>query len=634
VTRDIDDILGAAQNADSMPYGPARTETMVRLLDEVDRDALHDAEAYVLICLVEAHFFAGDTARALVVFSRLRRLWAEHPERFDKWDREAFFAAMNWVVGGVQDDPSVSAAQILPLLDDMTQLAAVAGLAADAAAYERLRWAIRSEADDVEARFEEWRHTPRTTAECEFCERTRVAMVFARDGRFAETVTLASAPGAPDRRCTTDPADLYSLHAQALLEVGDAAGAARLYRDFEAALPRQSAHLTMARGRRIWTLGRGGVLDLAVAAIEEDQDYLTSGITGWLHLSFLTSVAAGTSALVRAGLDAPLRLRTVPAATIAELAMWTRDRALELADAFGARAGGDRLRTRTIADIERPLPPHRLELRVAVPAPLPPESPTPAPKAEGGVVTGAAGEETWQQALAAAEAVVSTDLAAAASAYGRAAILADADGALADAGFAYAELGRSADLLRDPAASHRAYGESVARLLAAGVEAELVVQVIEAWAPVAADRDDTADVIAAAARIYELLAVANDDDVTDERLRARRSHRRASALAVISETRARLIAGEDAALAFDLATRAAELHRDTGRADAAAEALWLAARIRESVGAADTPDVMRLAFDASSGSQRSVVGAALVEALRGAGRHGEADDVLRELGGN
>ncbi|MFK4790354.1 hypothetical protein [Microbacterium sp. ZW T5_56] len=634
MTRDIDDILAAAQSADHMPYGPARTETMVRLLDEVDRDALQDAEAYVLICLVEAHFFAGDTARALVVFSRLRRLWAEHPERFDQWDREAFFAAMNWVVGGVQDDPSVSAAQILPLLDDMTELAAVAGLAADAAAYERLRWAIRSESDDVEARFEEWRHTPRTTADCEFCERTRVAMVFARDGRFAETVTLASAPGAPDRRCSTDPADMYSLHAQALLEVGDAVGAARLYRDFEAALPRQSAHLTMARGRRIWTLGRGGALELAVAAIEEDQDYLLGGITGWLHLSFLTSVAAGTSALVRAGLDAPLRLRVVPAATVSELADWTRERALELADAFGARAGGDRLRARTLADIERPLPPQPLEFRVAVPAPVSAEAPAPTAEDHGGALTDESAAETWEQALAAAEAVVSTDLTAAAAAYGRAAVLADAAGALADAGFAYAELGRSADLLRDPAASHRAYGESVARLIAAGVEPELTVQVIEAWAPVAADRDDTADVATAAARIHELLAVANDEDVPDERLRARRAHRRVSALAVISETRARLIAGDDADLAFDLALRAAELHRDTGRADAAADALWLAARIRESVGAADTPDVMRLAFDASSGHQRSVVGAALVEALRGAGRHGDADDVLRELGGN
>lgn len=632
MTRDIDDILAAAQNADHMPYGPARTETMVRLLEEVDRDAIQDAEAYVLICLVEAHFFAGDTPRALVVFSRLRRLWAEHPERFDKWDREAFFAAMNWVVGGVQDDPSVSAEQILPLLDDMTQLAGVAGFAADAAAYERLRWAIRSEADDVEARFEEWRHTPRTTADCEFCERTRVAMVFARDGRFAETVTLASAPGAPDRRCTTDPADLYSLHAQALLEVGDAAGAARLHRDFEAALPRQSAHLTMARGRRIWTLGRGGALELAVAAIEEDQDYLLGGITGWLHLSFLTSVAAGTSALVRAGLDAPLRLRAVPATTVSELAEWTRERALELADAFGARAGGDRLRKRTLADIERPLPPQRLEFRVEVPAPVSTDAPVPT-EAHQSAPAESEGE-TWEQALAAAESVVSTDLAAAAAAYGRAAVLADAAGALADAGFAYAELGRSADLLRDPAASHRAYGESVARLIAAGVEPELTVQVIEAWAPVAADRDDTTDVVAAAARIHELLAVANDDDVPDERLRARRAHRRDSALAVISETRARLIAGDDADLAFDLAFRAAELHRDTGRADAAAEALWLAARIRESVDASDTPDVMRLAFDASSGHQRSVVGAALVEALRGAGRHGEADDVLRELGGN
>lgn len=632
MTRDIDDILAAAQNADHMPYGPARTETMVRLLEEVDRDAIQDAEAYVLICLVEAHFFAGDTARALVVFSRLRRLWAEHPERFDKWDREAFFAAMNWVVGGVQDDPSVSAEQILPLLDDMTQLAAVAGLAADAAAYERLRWAIRSEADDVEARFEEWRHTPRTTADCEFCERTRVAMVFARDGRFAETVTLASAPGAPDRRCTTDPADLYSLHAQALLEVGDAAGAARLHRDFEAALPRQSAHLTMARGRRIWTLGRGGALELAVAAIEEDQDYLLGGITGWLHLFFLTSVAAGTSALVRAGLDAPLRLRAVPANTVAELADWTRERALELADAFGARAGGNRLRERTLADIERPLPPQPLEFRVAVPAPVSTDAPAPAEVHSTPV--GEPGAETWEQALAAAEAVVSTDLAAAAAAYGRAAVLADAAGALADAGFAYAELARSADLLRDPAASHRAYAESVARLIAADVEPELTVQVIEAWAPIAADRDDTADVAAAAARIHELLAVANDEDVPDERLRARRAHRRASALAVVSETRARLIAGDDAGLAFDLAMRASELHRDTGRGDASADALWLAARIRESVDASDTPDVMRLAFDASSGHQRSVVGAALVEALRGAGRHGEADDVLRELGGN
>lgn len=241
--------------------------------------------------------------------------------------------------------------------------------------------------------------------------------------------------------------------------------------------------------------------------------------------------------------------------------------------------------------------------------------------------------ETWQQALADAETVVANDLAAAAAAYGRAAVLADAAGALADAGFAYAELARCAELLRDPSGAHQAYGEAVARIEAAAVEPELITAVIESWAPVAADRGDTARIVAAAERVHQLLAVGSDDDISDDRLRARRAHRRSSALAVVSDTRARLLAIDDPGTAFRLANSAADLHRATGRRDAAAEALWLAARILEAAGEAGTADAMRLAFDAASGSQRSAVGARLVEALRAAGRHGEADDVLEELGG-
>lgn len=112
-----------------------------------------------------------------------------------------------------------------------------------------------------------------------------------------------------------------------------ATGVEHAHRDFEASLPKQSAHLTFARGRRIWTLGRGGALDLAIAAIHQDQHYLSSAITAWVRLHFLTHVAAGTDALRRAGLDAPLRLKDVPAASVGELADWARAEAVSLADA-------------------------------------------------------------------------------------------------------------------------------------------------------------------------------------------------------------------------------------------------------------------------------------------------------------
>ena len=645
----MDDVFRRIRAAEAMPYGEARIEMMTRLLADVDENEWTEVEAYTLICVVESMFFAGEISHALVPFSRLRRLWDEHPERFDDDDQRLFFSALNWIVGGVIDDPGIPTETIVPLLADLDHLAAVAGEHEQTAAYEQMRWARRSEAgsDEIERRLLAWQTAREDENECPWCQLVRASLVRLDERRFADILQLASDPGPEPTRCWSDPVDLYSVIALSQLETGDAEGAVRTYRRIEATMPRAKAPVVLARARRVELLGRGGAADLAIAGLEAEEQVMVRAVSKAQRMDALAALAAATHALRAEHGDRPVRFGAVPATTVAELDDWLRAEALTLADAFDARVGTTSARARILEHLDAPPPPTPLDLSVSLVQPdwepdaaaagagsAPGGNPT-ATGADSGTDTTGVGADpspqgapplsAWEAALAHANAAA--DPQERAGWLSRVVETAREAGALAAAGFAAAELAVTLDGLRDVRGADAAFREAAPLLDAGGVDPALVVPVLVAWAPtaIATGGGDAASQALASTR--DRLRLQTFDSVSDDRLRERMEQARDRAAAAADDTRARLLGSgvEPAARpeASALATSAATTFARVGDWRDAADAYWLAGRLQledgDRIGAAVS---LRAAVDEAIKGAHPELGAIGAEAL----------DVLNDLG--
>lgn len=639
----MDADLHALLHTQQMPYGAARTEAVAALLKKIDEDNNTEVEAYALMAMVEAYFFDRGFTKALVPFARVRRLWEEHPERFDEHDQGIFFSVMNWMLGGMIDNPSIPSTTVLPLLDDLDALVAARGEYASVSAYERLRWAQRSESDPeaIERAVQNWRTAPANPHECDWCNISRIAMVRLRQHRFEDVLELAAARGEEPKNCWMDPADLYSLIALAEFETGDSVTAVDTYRKFELKSRGIDTPLILARARMVSLLGRGGALDRTIASIQRDEELLHAAMTHAQQLDVLMRTAAATTALAETygHADAPIALRITPATTIAELAAWSTDAALALADQFDARAGTTTSHERVLSVIHRPAmsPPLDFSIRFQTTADQTAELDAATERHAMPVEEANDALSAWQQALDEAEAA--TDPMERAQALHRAATLAEADGALADAGFAYAELAYQLADMQDSDGAHEAFERAHARLQAGGVDAQLIIPVLMAWAPTAFEQGAGTQLLAALEAARDVVSL-QQAATEDERLAARQLEQRTNALAQADDTIARILASDVLPArrneAAAIAERAAQSFESSLAMRDAVDAWQLTAQILTEDGdRIGTAAALQKAFTVSHGTKhpaRQQIASDLIAALTDLGDTEGAARVRDDLG--
>lgn len=683
MTRSVEEANREISRVRKMPYGIARTqaaEQQVRLVEAEGPDA---SRAYALNVLVESFVWGGEVERAYLPFTKAVRWYDEHPEHFDAEDTHGLFWSFKWMVGHLSDFPDIPAEQIEATLADMERRYALAGLGRDAVAFEAFGWARLRGSDDVDALFEEWVRTPRDDySQCHACDPGDRASYLVERGDDDEAARLIQATLDSGATCATEPADMLSTLALIHLDAGRAEQAVVAHRRAVAALAGAPSDMTSARGSRFVLLARGGQTRRALRALTEDAHLLLEADTPHGRFGFLTDVVAGTAALLPDAAGHHVALDGVPASDVAALHAWCVAEATALAAAFDARNGTDRF-ARRLAEARATRPADvTLDLAViptgAAPSPVPSLGSSAAPDEADVLLTdgplGPLGADPaslpglllddagpvsggGEPAVDRAERLVrSGDLVAAAAAWLEASAAAEAEGRLADAGLALAEAARCAQEAGDEEGAAATYPPAVARLRAGGAAPDVVTSVVVAWAPAAAATGgadavleavdalladlDTADAAGGAGALTGGGAAADPAAApAGAELAARADAVRRRARADLDDTAARVLASTgpaQAAAAAARATRAAEAYAGAGHVVDAAHAFWLAGRLHDGLGQVDEA-VWNLESAVEGFSlahrpgPRGEAASTLVTVLRAAGRHDEAEAVLRTL---
>ncbi len=645
-----------------LPFGVARSTACAAEVERIRSEGPEGALAFGLFSLTECYVWGEEVSKAYLPFTELLRWWDTHPEHFDQDDTHSMFWSFKWMVGQLMDFPTVPAEQIERTLDDMARRYALAGNGMNAVALERFQWARTRGDAQTESRYQEWVTTPRDDfSQCEACEPGDRASYLFEVGRVAEGIrmleeVLDGRPGWTPS-CATEPGDMLSHLQLAYLEVGDAEAAGRAHRRGMQNLGVRSP-MAGPKARHIEFCARSGNPRLALTLIEEHARFLLAADTPYERWVVLTAVGAATGLLRATHGDTALRLGDVPARTVADLDDWVRRAALELAAAFDARNGTDRMTAATHAAWERAAQ-NTLQVSLSVlsevdggdvPIAAQPAAagttagiangaagggPTRTQPARPGdpnyvdvsaLVAGPGGEPSTPTAgppaprpmsertpsspdemLTRAEALATADPAAAARLYQSAARLLEAAGYLERAGFALAEAAELAARQGDPEVS-AAFDRALRLLRAAGTPPRFVGPVARARARHALGPDDLAAALPILDRVLAELTAADGagaataptaDLLRSEELAARQEADRRSEIRHLKDTRARVLAGlgrhDDAAKA---AETVAEDFARAGEIADAAHAFWLAGSARLAGGPrSDAVDLLESAVE-------------------------------------
>ncbi|WP_265523303.1 hypothetical protein [Oerskovia flava] len=652
MTRSLAEVNATLFEIREMPYGVARSTAAATELERVRSAGPDEARAYALFVLVESYVWGDEVTKAYLPFTELLRWWDEHPEHFDADDVHSLFWSFKWMVGHLMDFPAVPAAQIDRTLDDMRRRYALAGNGTNAVALERFQWSRARGAADTEDAYQAWVATPRDDySQCEACEPGDRADYLFETGRFTEGIRLLEQVLATSPSCATEPGDMLSFLQLAYLEVGDLGRAAATHRRALVHLDGDIA-LAGAQGRHLEFLARSHNDELAIRRIVAQQDLLRAAKTPADRLAFLTGAGVATSVLRAAHGDRAVRLREVPATTVAELDEWVRAEALALAAAFDARNGTDSVGRRTRSAWDRAdarVPVDLSVLGTSAVDPLPmtadaaPHAPVTVPDSED-----AEDAQSPDALLTLAAHRAGQDRTEGARLYLAAARSLEAAGRLDDAGFALAESARLAALEGDSVGASTAFARALSLLWAGGVPPRYVGPVARALARV----DQTTGLVAVE-KVLDRIAGERGDDQhggdghgsdghgsdghgSDEHA-AREQDAAAREERELRDTRARLLA--TAGRLDEAAVLAEQVTADftaAGQPADAAHASWLTGSVHRAAGdpvrAADALRAALVGFTAvHDRTARSAVGDELVAVLQTLGRTDEAAAVVDSL---
>ena len=608
-----------------MPFGEARTAAAESVVRRIEAEGERDVLAWGLSELVEAYTFAGNSDRAFVAFARMLRLWDESPELFDQSDTFNLFWEYKWIADGVCEFPQISCDQAEEFFVDMERRYRLEGLGLSAVRVSRFNWAWRAGAPDAEDLRQAWRSTPSDEFDdCAACViGTQVAFLL-EHGRYEECLAL----GATQRdSCNIEPTKTH--HALALAELlnGDSAAALRHHRLALATFEGKTRELAPSRGQCFELLARGGQIERALRSLRnEDASLLEQASSPLDRLLFLLGVLAGLSANEdRADLETGLT--GSGRETLGGLHAWVLAAVTKIAAGFDERNGNAHYRERVAHALGATLAKDALDFSVQTGAAAAETGTTGAKQSGGG--TGTAGvaeqrsdaqaiggaavaapgervardDESAQQAgalspaaalLAQAETLAGgKDYAAASLRYSEAAALLEAAGLLDQAGLAYAEAAQCAGLVGDEDGAHASFELALPRLVAGSADDGVTLQVVQAWAPLAARMGDLSALLGALADLTSRLGAPVDTTGLSEALAKRRIAEQRLGLAHAQDLLARCLASAERADipeqlretdVVGIATAAAEGFVEFARVSDAAHAYWLAARLQRDAG--------------------------------------------------
>lgn len=639
-----------------MPYGLARTAAAEAIARRIEAEGPQERLPEALLDLVEAYTFTDDGHKAFVPFARLLRLWDANPALFDETDQRNLFWEFKWVAGDLADYPQITADQAREFLAEMGRRYDMAGKGRRAVANLEFTWAWQSGDPNAADALTAWTTSPQDDLDdCRACFVGKQTDYYVTTGQFAKAVEIGSTQR---DRCNLEPARTYSALALAYLEQGDADNAAAAHRRMLATLDSSTSDFAPARGQEFELLARGGHVDRALLRLRNEYPaLLTKASTPLFRLRFLLGVLAGLSAnLDRA--DLPTGLDDPALSTLGALHAWVKAEASKDAAAFDARNGNDFYARQVARSLDPGDAGLVLDLDIAALAhgagatsapsglssggALSPGSPsTASPSADGTAPDDAMPADPLSQAEIRAAA---SDYVGAAACYAQAAETAETAGLLEDAGLAWAESAHCAQEAADDATAHARYGLAMPRLRAAGSAVDLVVQVVGAWAPVAARMGETAGVLDGIAAALAQLDAEDTSGLADDLAAVRRrqvTRMRASLLDVFARTVASTPAaqrtpGRELPDAIRAATDAGTQFAQAGATTDAAYAFWLAGTLqRESGETQDALWSLESAFEgftmARQTAPRAEAAGEFIELLRATGQFAKADEVVASL---
>lgn len=629
-----------------MPYGTARIAASEAVTRRIEADGPRELLAEALLDLVEAYSFADEGAKSFVTFARTLRLWDESPELFDAGDERNLFWEFKWVAADLPEFPQISAGQAEAFLADMERRFELAGHGLSSVRMSRFRWAWHAGQADAEAQRLAWVTGLRDEYEdCRACTIGQQVDFFVDTERYTEAVELGRMQ---DDRCNLEPARTHYGLALAALLAGNPDLALRSHKRALAGDDGDTTDFPAARGQGFEMLARGGRLSQALRVLRTDYpDALRAGGSPATHLRFLLGVLAGLSSNLDRAAD--LTGFTEPEwRTVGALHAWVQDRARTLVAPLDARNGSDMYAKDLARALSATRTEHELPTEAAGSAATKLSAPSDLTPGPDHATETDAGSETETEAdragtgaalMATAEQLAAYRAYAGASqAYVNAAQQWEAEGWIARAGAAYAEAAQCAVLDHEDAAAHTHFAAAVARIELDTNEAELLVAVLTAWAPIAARMSDTAGLLTAVRRALAREPEPNTDGLAEdlaERRRAEWQLRQAH----LRDTLARSLAASspnEHAEAVGEALSAGAAYAQLGRTGDAAHAFWLAGRVQREFGAgADAVWALESAFEgftlARNRADRALAAGELIEVLRSTGQHDRAAEIVAEL---
>lgn len=362
------EIIDALRELRDEPYGSARSARTEELVETAERLGLDDALPTTMLELLSAYEYGDEVRKSPVLFSRILKLYKEHPEHFNDWATHRVFWCFKWITSSLLSVPEMPLAAIEGWIGQMREHFAAEDKPLVAVYTSRYHLAAHTGVD-VDLSYELWATRPRDEfSDCEACEARNRGVYWVGKGDDARALLEWQPVLDGKLGCAEEPAATISRALLPLVREGRLEDAVSFHRSgYRATKGKVSMDAEVSRHLEFLALTGNRARGLELLA--ENRGRFDSTTDAANRLAFLGGVRVLLTRLVAEdGADVPVPGpggRTYPAAELLAEATAQSD---ELARRFDARNGtthqGDLQRNRWTREplTTEPLP---LGVRVA-----------------------------------------------------------------------------------------------------------------------------------------------------------------------------------------------------------------------------------------------------------------------------
>lgn len=328
----IEETTRRIRQVDALPYGHARTSASEWIVRTLEAEGPQEKLPQALLSLVDSYNFGTKTPNIFAVFSRVLRIWDEHPEYFDEYDQYSLFWEYKWVAARLISYHQISKEQGQAFLDDMRKRFLLAGHSSAAVDEAEFEWTFHLGDFEAADRWKaNWLAHGEDPMSCSSCRSSSIAGYLIAKEKYEEALAL----GMPSTfNCNRQPSTALRYRALAYLELGRGKEAREcLGRAIATKDPKFFDMAELAEEFEI--LARGGQIKRALRMIQDKGSKGFKDEEGCPgdNLSWLLSLISGLSA----AMDQPDL--SVGDMTVAQMRAQAISRAKPLVAAFDQRAG-------------------------------------------------------------------------------------------------------------------------------------------------------------------------------------------------------------------------------------------------------------------------------------------------------